>query len=178
MPAPAEWVTVRRIRIRDSVEYVWWLSKTPWPKAHNKAVLRPYSKDMRRLVEKGLNPTVRPSGYNIKPSFATADPGGSIPANVLESEIPTDILTFGNNAANDTYTLQCKQFGMKVHPARFPAALPDFFIRLLSDEGDVILDPFAGSNTTGSVAETLRRRWLAIESVQGYLEGSRFRFQS
>ena len=33
MPAPAEWVTVRRIRVRDSVEYVWWLSKTPNPKA-------------------------------------------------------------------------------------------------------------------------------------------------
>jgi DNA modification methylase len=178
MPAPAEWVTVRRIRIRDSVEYVWWLSKTPWPKAHNKAVLRPYSKDMHRLAERGLNQTVRPSGYNIKPTFATTDPGGSIPPNVLEYEVPPDMLTFGNNAANDAYTLRCKEFGLKVHPARFPGALPDFFIRLLSDEGDVILDPFAGSNTTGAVAETLRRPWLAVEKVEEYLEGSRFRFQS
>jgi hypothetical protein len=53
MPVPAEWVTVRRIRLRDSVEYVWWLSKTPWPKTNNRAVLRPYSKDMERLNRKG-----------------------------------------------------------------------------------------------------------------------------
>src|SRR5262249_33046358 len=54
MPMPAEWVTVRRIRIKDAVEYVWWLSKTPWPKADNRAVLRPYSKDMERLNQRGL----------------------------------------------------------------------------------------------------------------------------
>ena len=36
MPMPAEWVTVRRIRVKDAVEYVWWLSKTPWPKANNR----------------------------------------------------------------------------------------------------------------------------------------------
>ena len=58
MPMPAEWVTVRRIRIRDSVEYVWWLSKTEWPKANNRAVLKPYSKDMLRLNSRGLNGTV------------------------------------------------------------------------------------------------------------------------
>lgn len=178
MPAPAEWVTVRRIRIRDSVEYVWWLSKTPWPKAHNNTVLRPYSKDMQRLTERGLNRTVRPSGYSIKPTFANTDPGGSIPTNVLDFEIPPDMLTFGNNAANDVYTLRCKDLGIKVHPARFPGALPDFFIRLLSDEGDLVLDPFAGSNTTGAVSEKLRRRWLAFEKVEEYLEGSQFRFQT
>ncbi len=176
MPMPAEWVTVRRIRIRDSVEYVWWLSKTSWPKADNRAVLRPYSKDMYRLNGKGLNPTVRPSGHNIKTSFSRTDPGGSIPANVIEGGIPTDMLRFGNNAANDTYTLKCKQSGLKLHPARFPAALPEFFILLLTDEGDVVLDPFAGSNTTGAVAEKLQRRWLAIENVTDYLEASKFRF--
>jgi hypothetical protein len=42
LPMPAEWVTVRRIRIKDSVEYLWWLSKTAWPKADNRKVLRPY----------------------------------------------------------------------------------------------------------------------------------------
>ena len=63
MPMPAEWVTVRRIRIRDSVEYVWWLSKTQWPKADNRRVLREYSKDMKRLNSKGLEATTRPGGY-------------------------------------------------------------------------------------------------------------------
>ena len=36
LPAPAEWVNVRRIRIKDSVEYIWWLSPSPWPFANNR----------------------------------------------------------------------------------------------------------------------------------------------
>jgi DNA modification methylase len=176
MPMPAEWVTVRRVRIRDSVEYVWWLSKTPWPKADNRAVLKPYSKDMHRLNGRGVNRTVRPSGHNIKPSFANIDAGGSIPPNVVESGLPSDMLVFGNNAANDAYTLRCKEQGSKPHPARFPAALPQFFIQLLTDYGDIVLDPFAGSNTTGAVAEKLERRWIAVEKVESYLEASKLRF--
>ena len=176
MPMPAEWVTVRRIRIRDSVEYVWWLSKTPWPKADNRSVLKPYSKDMERLNKRGVRRTVRPSGHNIKPSFSKVEAGGSIPSNVVEEELPIDLLRFGNNAANDAYTERCKKAEMKVHPARFPAALPEFFIKLLTNEGDLVLDPFAGSNTTGAVAEKLQRRWIAVEKVEVYLEASKFRF--
>ncbi|MGO8945373.1 MAG: DNA-methyltransferase [Syntrophobacteraceae bacterium] len=177
MPMPAEWVTVRRIRIRDSVEYVWWLSKTPYPKASNRTVLKPYSKDMHRLNERGLNHTTRPSGHNIKPSFSDIDAGGSIPTNVVEEDVPADMLKFGNNAANDLYTIRCKQAGIKLHPARFPAALPEFFIKFLTDKNDLVLDPFAGSNTTGAVAERLNRRWIAIENVESYLVASKFRFE-
>ncbi len=176
MPMPAEWVNVRRIRVRDSVEYVWWLSKTPWPKADNRKVLRAYSADMERLNQRGLKRTTRPSGHAIKASFSSVDAGGSIPPNVIEEEIPTEMLRFGNNAANDAYTKRCKEAGIKIHPARFPAALPEFFIKLLTDEGDLVLDPFAGSNTTGAVAEGLQRRWIAVDSMAEYLEASKFRF--
>lgn len=176
MPMPAEWVTVRRIRVRDSVEHVWWLAKTPWPKADNRAVLKPYSADMIRLNQRGVRATTRPSGHNIKTSFDKVDAGGSIPPNVVEDEAPSDMLRFGNNSANDGYTKQCKEADIKIHPARFPAALPEFFIKLLTEEQDLVLDPFAGSNTTGAVAEKLRRRWIAVEGVAEYLEGSKFRF--
>jgi DNA modification methylase len=174
---PAEWVTVRRIRVKDAVEYVWWLSKTPWPKADNRRVLRPYSKDMERLHRKGLNQTKRPSGHTIKPSFSDVASGGSIAPNVIEEEIPADLLRFGNNAANDSYTSKCKEAGIKLHPARYPAALPEFFIKLTTEPDDIVLDPFAGSNTTGAVAERLERRWVAAESDETYLRGSKFRFE-
>jgi DNA modification methylase len=178
MAAPAEWVTVRRIRIRDSVEYVWWLSRTPWPKSDNRRVLKPYSRDMIRLNQRGVRPTTRPSGYNIRSSFDTIEAGGSIPPNVIEieNEVASDMLKFGNNASNDTYTRLCKEEGIKIHPARFPASLPSFFIKMLTSEDDVVVDPFAGSNTTGAVAENLQRRWIAVESVEAYLKGSQFRF--
>src|SRR2546425_2394636 len=177
MPMPAEWVTVRRVRIKDAVEYVWWLSKTPHPRANNRNVLKSYSPDMIRLNQRGIRATRRPSGHNITKKFNQLDPGGSIPGNVIQPSEADDLLRFGNNAANDAYTKHCKEAGIKIHPARFPAALPDFFMRLLTEEGSVVVDPFAGSNTTGAVAEALARRWIAIEISSEYLEASRFRFE-
>ena len=177
MPTPAEWVNVRRIRVKDAVEYVWWLSPSPWPKANNRNVLKAYSEDMLRLARRGVRATVRPSGHAIKASFANADAGGAIPGNIIEVGTPTDLLRFGNNAANDRYTERCKAAGLKIHPARFPAALPEFYIKLLTEPGDLVLDPFAGSNTTGAVADNLGRRWIAIDQVPEYLRASAFRFE-
>jgi DNA modification methylase len=176
MPVPAEWVTVRRVRIKDSVEYVWWFSKTEHPKADNRRVLRPYSADMLRLAKRGVRATVRPSGHNITSTFDKIDSGGAIPGNVIEEQIAHDMLVLGNNAANDSYTMRCKEAGIGIHPARFPAALPEFFVKLLTDEGDLVVDPFAGSNTAGAVSERLGRRWIAMELVDEYLEASKFRF--
>jgi DNA modification methylase len=166
LPSPTEWVNVRRCRIKDSVEYVWWLSPTAWPRADNRQVLVPYSEDMKRLLAKGYRAKKRPSGHNISLKFLT-DHGGAIPQNVLVR---------GNNESNSEYISACKTLGIKVHPARFPSALPDFFSRLLTRPGDLILDPFAGSNTTGRVAETLDRRWLAIDVDDSYVRASAVRF--
>lgn len=168
LPAPAEWVNVRRIRIKDSVEYVWWLSKTEWPKADNRRVLTEYSPDMKRLIARGYRAKVRPSGHVITAKFQR-DHGGAIPSNLLER---------GNNESNSAYIKACAAAGVKPHPARFPRALPEFFIRFLTTEGDLVLDPFAGSNSTGAVSEDLGRRWLAFELSEHYVEASRLRFRS
>src|ERR1700733_14625042 len=180
MPVPAEWVTVRRIRVRDSVEYVWWLSKTAGPKASNLNVLKEYSEDMIRLNRNGVRGTTRPSGHVIRESFDKIAAGGAIPTNVTEADfadVPEAMLKTGNNAANDVYTKQCKEKGIKIHPARFPALLPKFFIKLLTDPDDLVVDPFAGSNTTGTVAESLHRRWIASEAIEEYLKASTYRFE-
>lgn len=166
LPAPAEWVNVRRIRVKDAVEHVWWLSKTPWPKADNREVLVPYSPDMLRLMKRGYRAKRRPSGHHITEKFRK-NHGGAIPANLIER---------GNNESNSDYIKACETRGVKVHPARFPAALPEFFIKMLTEPGDLVLDPFAGSNTTGRVAEDLSRRWLAMELNVEYLRASALRF--
>ncbi len=168
IPAPAEWVNVRRIRVKDSVEYIFWLSPSEFPKADNSKVLQAYSPDMKRLIKRGIKKTVRPSGHNIKPSFSQ-DRGGAIPGNVI---------TCGNNESNSEYIRQCKKEGKKIHPARFPADLPRFFIEFLTDPGDLVLDPFAGSNTTGAVAEQPGRKWIAIEKNWTYAKDSELRFLS
>lgn len=166
IPAPAEWVNVRRIRVKTAVDMVWWLSKTDWPKANNSNVLKEYSADMLRLIDKGYRTKRRPSGHNITAKFGR-NHGGSIPSNLIE---------LGNNDSNGHYLKACAQAGLPVHPARFPRGLPEFFIRLCTDDGDVILDPFAGSNVTGEVAEGIGRRWIAVEIERGFLDGSRHRF--
>ncbi len=165
LPSPAEWVNVRRMRVKDSVEYVFWLSKEPTPKADNRRVLAEYSPDMRRLLVKGYRAKERPSGHKITNKFA--DKGGSIPSNLIER---------GNNESNSDYIRLCSERQLKPHPARFPAALPEFFIKFLTDPGDLVVDPFAGSNMSGAVAEALRRRWLAFELEPKYIETSRLRF--
>ena len=166
MPAPAEWVNVRRIRVKDSVEYIYWLGKSEYPKAHNARVLRPYSKDMIKLIEKGVNETKRPSGHVIRQTFSENN-GGSIPPNLIQC---------GNNESNSDYVNGIRDAGRKLHPARFPAELPRFFINFCTDQGDTVLDPFAGSNTTGRVAESLGRKWIAVEKDMQYWEDSRQRF--
>jgi site-specific DNA-methyltransferase (cytosine-N4-specific) len=166
LPAPAEWVNVRRIRLKCAVNLVWWLSKTSWPRADNRNVLKAYSDDMVRLLQRGYRKTVRPSGHNITAKFK--DRGGAIPSNLID---------IGNNDSNGAYLKRCRQSQLPIHPARFPRGLPEFFIRLCTNPGDVVLDPFAGSNVTGEAAECLGRRWLAIELVPEYLEGSKFRFE-
>ena len=167
LPTPAEWVTVRRIRVKDSVNTVWWLSLSEFPKASNRKVLVEYSDSMKKLLKNGYKPALRPSGHDISDKF-TRDNRGAIPSNVL---------TLANTESNSAYLRRCKEAGIKPHPARFPQAFAEFFIEFLTDKGDLVLDPFAGSNTTGCVAERLRRRWMAFEIDRDYLLGSVYRFE-
>ena len=166
LPTPAEWVTIRRIRVKDSVNVVWWLSKTPTPKADNRKVLKPYSQSMKQLLKNGYTAKTRPSGHDISDKFQK-DNQGAIPPNLLE---------IANTESNSVYLRRCKAAGIKTHPARFPQGFAAFFIKFLTDKDDIVLDPFAGSNTTGFVCETLQRRWISFEINEDYLVGSRYRF--
>lgn len=167
LPTPAEWVTIRRIRVKDSVNVVWWLSKTPYPKADNRKILKPYSQSMKQLLKNGYKAKIRPSGHDISDKFQK-DNKGAIPPNLLE---------IANTESNSAYLRRCKAAQIKPHPARFPQGFAQFFIKFLTDEGDIVLDPFAGSNTTGFVAEILQRRWISFEINEDYVIGSRYRFE-
>ncbi|WP_298820050.1 site-specific DNA-methyltransferase [uncultured Chloroflexus sp.] len=169
LPSPIEWVNKRKIRAKDAVNTVWWFSKIDNPKADITKVLTPYSERMKLLLQnskKYYSPKKRPSGHNISDRFAE-DNGGAIPPNLLQ--VP-------NTESNSQYLRCCQIAGITGHPARFPEKIPEFFIRFLTDVGDTVLDIFAGSNTTGAVAETLGRNWIAFEIDQSYLAASAFRF--
>lgn len=169
LPSPIEWVNKKKIRAKDSVNTVWWFSKTAFPKADVRKVLAPYSDRMKKLLENPANfyqPNKRPSGHDIGKGFGT-DNGGAIPSNLL---------SISNTDSNSFYLRMCKKFGLERHPARYPEDLPAFFIKMLTDPGDIVLDIFAGSNTTGLAAENLDRQWLSFDSSLDYLKASAFRF--
>lgn len=169
LPSPIEWVNKRKIRAKDSVNTVWWFSKTEFPKADVRNVLVPYSDRMKKLLKddgKYYDPKERPSGHNISGSF-NKDNGGAIPSNLLQ--IP-------NSESNSKYLKYCKKIKVKSHPARFPAKLPEFFIKFLTEPGDLVVDIFGGSNTTGEVAERLERRWISCDLEVEFVATSVFRF--
>lgn len=168
LPSPIEWVNKRKLRAKDSVNTIWWFSKTEWPKSDITKVLAPYSDRMKKLIEdpeKFYTPKLRPSGHDIGKGFAK-DNGGAIPPNLLQ--IP-------NSESNGQYLAGCKTVGIKGHPARFPPKLPEFFIRMLTDPDDLVVDIFSGSNTTGQIAEQEGRRWMAFEALPEYVAASSFR---
>ena len=168
LPSPAQWVNVERIRVKDAFTHIWWMSPTTRPKANNRNVLTPYSTAMQRLLKtKTYNAGTRPSEHSIGAKSFLKDNGGSIPPNVLAA---------ANTRANDPYIQYCKDNGISLHPARMPDAVAKFFISFLTDPGDVVLDPFAGSNVTGAVAESLDREWISIEVNHEYAQASESRF--
>jgi DNA modification methylase len=168
LPSPAEWVNVRRVRVKDAVNCIWWLSKTPFPKASNRRVLAPYSDSMKSLLKNGYTAKLRPSGHDISDKFSK-DNGGSVPPNLL---------AIANTESNGYYQEYCRAHGIDIHPARFPALLPEYFIRFLTDPGDFVLDPFGGSCVTGMVAESMKRKWACIELSSEYIRGGLARFHS
>ncbi len=141
---------------------------TDRPKANNRNVLTEYSSSMRKLLARGkYNAGERPSEHHIGETSFLKDNGGAIPSNVI---------TLANTGASSDYLDYCRANSLKPHPARMPIGLAEFFIKFLTEPGDLVLDPFAGSNTTGAAAEGLKRYWIAIESSEDYIKGSKGHF--
>lgn len=169
LPSPIEWVNKRKIRAKDSVNTVWWFSKTEFPKANVANVLTEYSDRMKKLLEnpdKFYDPKKRPSGHDISKGFGKNNSGA----------IPSNLLQISNSESNGFYMTGCKEVGIQAHPARFPAKLPEFFLKFLTEPGDIVVDIFAGSNTTGYAAEKEHRQWYSFDLEIDYVAASAFRF--
>jgi DNA modification methylase len=182
LPTPAAWVTIDRVRLKDSFTHVWWLSRSKRPKADNRKVLTPYRKDMQRLLmSKKYNAGKRPSGHVISQTGFLTNHGGAISPSMLDisdhDTLPNSVLSIANTSWDSNYREYCRHNGIDPHPARMQPELVGFFVEFLTDPGDLVMDPFAGSNTTGAVAERLGRRWLGVEASLSYVQGSRGRFE-
>lgn len=167
LPTP-QWATIERVRVKDAVDCVWWLSPSPWPKASNRRVLTPYGATMRKYIDRGRSSHGRShSGHHISRHYRR-DNGGAIPSNMI---------ALANPGRDSAYFTACKNHNIKPHPARFPTALPEFFIRMCTDPGDLVLDPFGGSGVSAAVAQRLQRRWVCIEVHEEYVKGAQLRLE-
>jgi DNA modification methylase len=180
LPSPAQWVNIKRIRLKDSFTHVWWMSRSKEPKADNRNVLNDYGKDMKKLLEtQQYNSGTRPSGHVISKTGFLKNHGGSISANVIEmdsKQTADALLKYTGTSWDANYRSYCAERKLVAHPARMQPSLCAFLINFLTNKSDLVLDPFGGSNTTGSVAESLDRRWISVEANEDYIEGSRGRF--
>lgn len=191
LPSPAQWVTIEKIRAVDSFTHVWWIAKNDKPKADNRKILRPYSKSMKDLLKrKKYNSGTRPSGHSVSDTGFLNKHDGSISHNVVEMpkdnisedemnnlRLPFSMIRTANTKSNDFYIRTCKQSNITPHPARMPIELASYFIEFLTDKGDIVFDPFAGSNVTGFCAEIAQRKWLSTDIDQDFGKQSVIRFK-
>lgn len=131
-----------------------------------KAVLKPYSDSMKKLLKNGYQSGRRPSGHNVSKKWGKKQKGA----------IPSNLIIASNTGNRESYLEKCKEHDLEVHPARFVRAIPEFFIKFLTVANNLVLDPFAGSNVVGEVAESLGRKWISSEIKKEYVVGSAFRF--
>lgn len=167
MPVPSNWVGVERIRLKNAVEMLWWLSPSERPYSDNRSILEPYSDAMRSLIARGgSTPARKPSGHAQREGSFSVDNGGSIASNLFRIA----------NTGDQAYARSCRDAGLPVHPARMPAELARKAVSFLSREGEIVADPFGGSGTTARAAQDLGRRWITTEACREYIEGARTRF--
>ena len=181
LPGPAEWVTKKRVRVTDSFTHIWWFAKGANPKANNRNVLTPYSEGMKTLLRRQTyNSGSRPSGHAISRQGFLTDNQGSIPRSFLDDSDmlhdATASLVSANTTTDAKYRAWCQERNLHLHPATMAPQVVDFFIRFLTESGDLVFDPFGGSCVTGYVAQSLERRWICVEPTKDYLAGARGRF--
>ena len=171
-PAPAMWASRTRQQLNATYEPILWLSNNPARvKSDNRRVLQPHSQKHLDWVRSG----------GVKSSRSHSDGAYRVRAGSYGTEtagkIPRNILTFPHNCPSQSaYKAKARDLGLPPHGAPYPLALATFLIRFLSEEGDLVVDPFGGSLTTGLASEQENRRWLLTGCMYEYLRGGGERF--
>lgn len=96
----------------------------------------------------------------------------------INTDVVNPVMEIANTRSRTHYLVGCDKCNIDAHPARFPRELPEFFVNLLTESGDLVMDIFAGSNLTGWVAQQHDRNWISFEMEPDYVDSSRFWFMS
>lgn len=164
-PGPTYWACVNRYQLCSGWEPIFWFTNDPERvRSDNRRVLQPHTAKHEALLATGnqRHASYGDGAYKLR--------GAASYANKTAGKIPKNVITRGHRCA-DSLTVRdtAKALGMPAHPAMFPTDIAEFAIKLMTNEGDLVIDPFAGSNKVGLAAERNNRRWVAREKVLEYM---------
>lgn len=164
-PAPTVWACMRGLQLAVTWEPIFWFSNDHNKvRSNNRRVLQPHTKQHKKFLAQG-NQRITNYGdgaYQLRTKSFSRQTEGRLPRNVL---------TLSHNCASSRKVRKAaKDLNVKAHSGMFPLGLPEFFIRFLTEENELVIDPFAGSFKTCLAAEKLNRRWLGSECVLEYIQ--------
>lgn len=167
LPGPIAWASKTRQQLNVSYEPILWFAKDPLKvKSDNRRVLEPHTREHQALIRRGGEGRTKTYGdgaYKLRPGCFGAPTSGRIPRNLIRQ---------GHRCPwGDRYRQAASDLGLPLHGAGMPFALPSFFTRFLTEEGDLVVDPFGGRCMTGRAAEECGRRWVCTETMLEYARG-------
>lgn len=173
-PGPVQWASLRRTHVHTGWDPVLWFSNDPHlVAADNRRVLEPHTPRQAALIRAGGEARARSScdgAYRLRPGSFSGQTDGRIPRNVI---------TAGHRCFDQSPARAfAKEHGLAQHGASMPLALASRLVKHLVGPGDLVVDPFAGLNTTARAAELHGARWLTTEAAAEYALSGAQRFQT
>lgn len=172
-PGPLQWASLKRCQLNVGYEHVIWFTNDPHKCfSNNQRVLQEHSEQHKKLMAKG--------GMQYHSTAADGNYVKKVGAygRATEGRIPTNVLHFSNYCKSGRQvTAFAKEQGIVPHAAKFPVSLCKFLIEFLTEPGQMVVDLFGGTLTTGEGAEELGRRWVCVETMWEYIRQSFARFE-
>jgi DNA modification methylase len=139
-----------RVACQDAYEQNLWFSKSPKWTINLDAIRRPYeSHSIKTYEEYEYKPRSNGLTYVRKNKRIKPHPIGALPRNVISGGVSAKI---------------------GEHQATQPIYLPDKYIKATTEEGDLVVDPWMGSGTTGFAALSLKRKFIGFDIVDSYVK--------
>lgn len=166
-PGPIRYASGTRQQLNVAWEPVLWFAKNPMKcKSNNRRVLQPHTERHLALMARGGES--RQAVYGDGAYRLNHGDFGK----PTEGKIPKNVISLGHRCKHTlAYRRAMKEAGLPAHGAGMPYALPKLLIDFLTEENDLVVDPFAGRSMTGRAAEDAKRRWVTSECMLEYAVG-------
>lgn len=171
-PSPLYWSSIKRIQLNAQYEPVLWFSNDPINSlASIDRVLEDHSDRHKEFIKSGgiKKPKVYGDGAYRKYKGDYSKP--------TKGRIPHNCFFIANHCPSGRKVNKyARNLGIPTHGAKMPLKLAEFYIKYLTDKGQTVIDPFAGTLTLGEAAEKNGRHWICIDKIREYIYQGLSRF--